>query len=142
MAFDLPAPASSLAAWRAALLALALLAPLNLPFSIPSVDKSKVFGWSSTTETGGGEPVVTRTMRSARDAGLLPGDRLLAIDGERRDGVYVDCTFGRGGHSRLVLERLSRDGRLLAFDRDPEAIASASVANIVIAGSASRRRLP
>ncbi len=50
----------------------------------------------------------------------------LAIDGARRDGVYVDCTFGRGGHSRLVLERLSPDGRLLAFDRDPEAIASAA----------------
>jgi len=39
------------------------------------------------------------------------------------DGQYVDCTFGRGGHSRELLSRLSEKGRLLAFDRDPEAIA-------------------
>lgn len=39
------------------------------------------------------------------------------------DGIYVDGTFGRGGHSRLVLDRLSGKGRLLAIDKDPEAIA-------------------
>ena len=38
------------------------------------------------------------------------------------DGVYVDGTFGRGGHSRAVLSRLGPAGRLLAFDRDQEAI--------------------
>jgi 16S rRNA (cytosine1402-N4)-methyltransferase len=38
------------------------------------------------------------------------------------DGVYVDGTFGRGGHSRLVLEKLSAQGRLIALDRDPSAI--------------------
>lgn len=38
------------------------------------------------------------------------------------DGVYVDATFGRGGHSSAILQRLDSDGRLLAFDRDPEAI--------------------
>ena len=43
----------------------------------------------------------------------------LAID---PDGVYVDGTFGRGGHSRLVLEKLAADGRLIALDRDPSAI--------------------
>lgn len=42
------------------------------------------------------------------------------------DGVYVDATFGRGGHSRLILESLSPKGRLIAFDRDPEAIAAAA----------------
>lgn len=42
------------------------------------------------------------------------------------EGVYVDGTFGRGGHSRLILERLSRAGRLLAIDRDPQAIAEAA----------------
>jgi len=41
------------------------------------------------------------------------------------DGVYVDATFGRGGHSRLILSRLSAQGRLQAFDKDPEAIAEA-----------------
>ncbi len=41
------------------------------------------------------------------------------------DGVYVDGTFGRGGHSRLILAKLSEKGRLIAFDRDPEAVAEA-----------------
>ncbi|SCY17970.1 16S rRNA (cytosine1402-N4)-methyltransferase [Nitrosospira sp. Nl5] len=38
------------------------------------------------------------------------------------DGIYVDGTFGRGGHSRLILERLGRSGRLIAIDRDPAAL--------------------
>ncbi len=41
------------------------------------------------------------------------------------DGTYVDATFGRGGHSRLILSRLSPRGRLIAFDKDPMAIAEA-----------------
>jgi 16S rRNA (cytosine1402-N4)-methyltransferase len=41
------------------------------------------------------------------------------------DGRYVDATFGRGGHSRLILSRLSDQGRLQAFDKDLEAIAEA-----------------
>ncbi|MBY0476677.1 MAG: 16S rRNA (cytosine(1402)-N(4))-methyltransferase RsmH [Chitinophagaceae bacterium] len=36
-------------------------------------------------------------------------------------GVYVDCTFGGGGHSREILKRLDKDGRLFAFDQDPDA---------------------
>ena len=39
----------------------------------------------------------------------------------RPDGTYVDGTFGRGGHSRAILERLGADGHLIAVDRDPEA---------------------
>ncbi len=41
------------------------------------------------------------------------------------DGIYVDGTFGRGGHARAVLQRLSPQGRLFAFDRDPQAVAAA-----------------
>ena len=41
------------------------------------------------------------------------------------DGHYIDATFGRGGHSRLLLSQLSPLGRLTAFDKDPEAIAEA-----------------
>lgn len=42
----------------------------------------------------------------------------------RTDGCYVDGTFGRGGHSRLILERIGPGGRLLGFDKDPLAIAT------------------
>lgn len=49
----------------------------------------------------------------------------LAIDGARANGVYVDGTFGRGGHSRRILGRLGAQGRLIAFDKDPQAIADA-----------------
>jgi 16S rRNA (cytosine1402-N4)-methyltransferase len=40
----------------------------------------------------------------------------------KSDGIYVDATFGRGGHSRLILSRLSERGRLVALDRDPAAV--------------------
>jgi 16S rRNA (cytosine1402-N4)-methyltransferase len=44
----------------------------------------------------------------------------------RTDATYVDATFGRGGHSRLLLSRLGAQGRLIAFDKDPAAIAEAA----------------
>ncbi|MGZ3240909.1 MAG: 16S rRNA (cytosine(1402)-N(4))-methyltransferase RsmH [Burkholderiaceae bacterium] len=50
----------------------------------------------------------------------------LAIEGARADGVYLDGTFGRGGHSRKILGRLSAHGRLIAFDKDTQAIAEAN----------------
>jgi len=49
----------------------------------------------------------------------------LAIEGERAHGVYIDGTFGRGGHSRRILQCLGAHGRLIAFDKDPEAVAVA-----------------
>ncbi len=52
------------------------------------------------------------------DAG--PGDPAAA------EATYVDATFGRGGHSRLILSRLGSQGRLIAFDKDPEAVAEAA----------------
>ncbi len=61
----------------------------------------------------------------------------------KHDGVYVDCTFGRGGHSRLIAERLSRlsrlsppgsrsAARLIALDKDPDAVAAAAALGEVI----------
>ena len=49
------------------------------------------------------------------------------------DGVYLDGTFGRGGHSRELLSRLSPQGRVVAIDRDPQAIASATSGEAAIA---------
>ena len=51
-------------------------------------------------------------------------EALAVTQAERRDGTYVDATFGRGGHSRAILERLGPAGRLIALDRDPEAVAA------------------
>ncbi len=53
-------------------------------------------------------------------------DALLAGAGDAPAGQWVDATFGRGGHSRRILSRLSPQGRLLAFDKDPEAIQEAA----------------
>ncbi|MEJ4046357.1 16S rRNA (cytosine(1402)-N(4))-methyltransferase RsmH [Erwinia sp. SLM-02] len=44
----------------------------------------------------------------------------------KSDGIYIDGTFGRGGHSRLILSQLGEHGRLYAIDRDPQAIAAAA----------------
>lgn len=42
------------------------------------------------------------------------------------DGIYIDCTFGRGGHSRAILRKLGSAGRVIAMDRDVDAIAAAA----------------
>lgn len=52
-----------------------------------------------------------------------------AVDGLaiEADGIYIDATFGRGGHSRAILSQLSENGQLIAFDRDPKAIEAAAL---------------
>jgi len=66
-------------------------------------------------------------MSSSAHVPVLLGPVLDGL-GIKKDGCYVDGTFGRGGHSSAILEHLSADGRLIAFDRDPQAIASAELA--------------
>ncbi|RYF00937.1 MAG: 16S rRNA (cytosine(1402)-N(4))-methyltransferase RsmH [Comamonadaceae bacterium] len=53
-------------------------------------------------------------------------DALLGAAGDSPAGTFIDGTFGRGGHSRHILLRLGPSGRLVAFDKDPEAIAEAA----------------
>ena len=65
----------------------------------------------------------TVLLTEAIDALLTPAD---PTDHAAQDGLYVDATFGRGGHTRLLLTRLSPRGRVLAFDRDPQAVAEAA----------------
>ena len=47
----------------------------------------------------------------------------------KADGTYIDATFGRGGHSRRILAELNENGRLVAVDRDPQAIAAGAAIN-------------
>ena len=63
-------------------------------------------------------------MTGGAHAAVLAAEAVEALN-VRSDGVYVDCTFGRGGHSRLILERLGEGGRLIAMDRDPAAVTAA-----------------
>jgi 16S rRNA (cytosine1402-N4)-methyltransferase len=66
-------------------------------------------------------------MSSNAHVPVLLGPVLEGLD-IKKDGVYVDGTFGRGGHSYAILQRLGDRGRLLAIDRDPQAIAAADEA--------------
>jgi 16S rRNA (cytosine1402-N4)-methyltransferase len=58
-----------------------------------------------------------------QDVYHIPVMLMEAVDALNIDpgGIYVDCTFGGGGHSREILKRLSKDGKLIAFDQDPDA---------------------
>ncbi len=57
---------------------------------------------------------------------VLKHEAIEALD-VKASGIYVDGTFGRGGHSKALLEHLSSDGRLVVFDKDPEAIKEANM---------------
>jgi len=65
----------------------------------------------------------TVLLHEAVEALWVPGPDGVAAP--RPDGIYVDATFGRGGHSRLILSKLGPGARLIALDRDPEAVAHA-----------------
>ena len=71
------------------------------------------------------------TAVNPQGASLLAGHRTVLLHEAvaaleiKPSGIYVDATFGRGGHSRAILERLGAGGRLLALDRDPQAVAVA-----------------
>ena len=54
-------------------------------------------------------------------------DEVLSGLNLRPDGIYVDCTFGRAGHSEAILQCLDENGRVLALDKDPEAISTIRV---------------
>ena len=68
-------------------------------------------------------PDLTTDARGHEAVLAVPAVDLLVTDPR---ATYVDATFGRGGHARLILERLASTGRLIAFDRDPIAVAAAS----------------
>lgn len=54
-------------------------------------------------------------------------DEVLEGLAPKADGLYIDATFGRGGHTARILKTLGREGRVLALDRDPQAIAAGRV---------------
>ena len=45
---------------------------------------------------------------------------------DNKSGSFLDCTFGRGGHSKFILDTITEEGKLTAFDKDPDAIAYAT----------------
>jgi len=53
----------------------------------------------------------------------------------KEDGVYVDVTFGGGGHSREILKRLGANGRLFGFDQDPDALEHKQIDNAILLGN-------
>jgi 16S rRNA (cytosine1402-N4)-methyltransferase len=68
------------------------------------------------------EPTVESLVQADYGKRVVLSDDLVAEQARRFSGVYVDATFGRGGHSRALLSRLSADARLVVFDKDPQAI--------------------
>ncbi len=70
----------------------------------------------------------TRARRAGLHLAVLQTEAVEALR-IKADGTYVDATFGRGGHSREILARLGKSGRLIALDRDPAALAHAETMN-------------
>jgi len=75
-------------------------------------------------------PAITDADRRAEPVDAVLHKPVLAAEAielltARPGGTYIDCTVGSGGHSRLIMEKIGRTGRLLGIDRDPEALARA-----------------
>ncbi|MDE2421843.1 MAG: 16S rRNA (cytosine(1402)-N(4))-methyltransferase RsmH [Gammaproteobacteria bacterium] len=62
-----------------------------------------------------------QTTAQAAHLSVLLGETIDALLADRVSGIYVDATFGRGGHTRALLARLDANSRVLAFDKDPDA---------------------
>lgn len=58
---------------------------------------------------------------------VLLNETIDAVLGQCTTGVFVDATFGRGGHTRALLARLDANARVIAFDKDPQALAEAAI---------------
>lgn len=63
-------------------------------------------------------------MNSEPHTSVLLQESMLGLE-IKTDGIYIDATFGRGGHSKAILDRLGPEGQLLVFDKDPAAVAVA-----------------
>jgi 16S rRNA (cytosine1402-N4)-methyltransferase len=63
---------------------------------------------------------------SLAHATVLLNEAVVALE-IKPDGIYIDGTFGRGGHSRLILQQLGKQGRLIALDKDPAAVRAGKV---------------
>ncbi len=85
------------------------------------------------TDGGNGGSGDLNIMIADRHYPVMPKEAVdaLALDS---DGIYVDCTFGRGGHSQEILQGLGASGRLLAIDKDVDAVNS-RVAEMLLADS-------
>ena len=85
------------------------------------------FGGGGPPPRSGGRSGPPPRERGARGSGHVPamlGEVVEAL-APRAGGLYVDCTFGRGGHARAVLDRVGPAGRVIVIDRDPRAAAAA-----------------
>ncbi|ARC53940.1 16S rRNA (cytosine(1402)-N(4))-methyltransferase RsmH [Candidatus Riesia pediculicola] len=63
-------------------------------------------------------------MKELNHIAVLPEEVIEGLN-IKRDGTYIDCTFGQGGHSKLILSKLEKKGKLIAIDRDPKSISVA-----------------
>lgn len=65
--------------------------------------------------------ILKLSMTAPAHLSVLLDETIDAVLGDRHSGVFVDATFGRGGHTRALLARLDADSRVYAFDKDPQA---------------------